>query len=97
MEEQRNLSSSLILIEYSQPMNSNTDIISMASEVMMTGKHKNYLGVGEVVKTHHCVRVAEADIIFWTTTGTLGISLISRQMYIQKVTDSFTPFFFPAC
>jgi len=59
---------------------------------MITGKHKNYLGVGEVVKSHCYVCVA-ADTIFWTTY-TLGNSLTSRQMYVQKVTG-FVFFFYP--
>lgn len=55
-----------------------------------------------MVKSHCVLRVAGTLTIFWTTTDTLGISLTSRQMYIQnilKVTSSFFHsaffFFFP--
>lgn len=47
----------------------------------MADKHRNYLGVMEVVKSHNSVCVAGADIILWRATDTLGISLPSRQLY----------------
>lgn len=45
---------------------------------MMTSKHKNYLGVREMVKSQR--RVDEIDTILWTSTDTLEISLSSGQM-----------------
>lgn len=55
----------------------------------MTGKHKNDLGVGEVVESHYSVCIAEADTVSGLLLITLGISWTSRPMYIQKITDFF--------
>lgn len=44
----------------------------------MTGKHKNYLGIREVVKSQR--RVDETDTISWTSADTLGISVNSRRI-----------------